>query len=135
MVEVRPEASSWQSMPLAGNQVRGLSASPALRDEVQTAVDGMGLLVDHAGSVDEAQKFCTGGLPHAMLYDGRFTGEALGKLQAQLHEQAPDLVFIEIKPQGERFAASTDTAAARVGADALRGLLPAALAFELTRSL
>jgi hypothetical protein len=81
--------------PLAGYHLLLLGRRD-VRALVRGAVAGHDLLIDHASGIEEAQAFCAGGLPHAIVYDEMLAGERLDTMRDKLHRQAAALVFIEV---------------------------------------
>jgi len=137
-VEYDPAAlASAVTRPVAGSQVLVLAARAEVRARVRDAVRHMGLMVDFVASVEEARDFCLGGLPHAMVYESSLAGDRFEVLHAELLRDAPALAFIELGEEGDAFAVSGFGGAevAHVGREAIATGLPAALVFELSRSL
>ncbi len=130
-------APSTNSKPLAGSHVLVLAAERELRQQVRDAIRGMGLIIDAAGSVEEAAEFCREGLPHAIVFEARLRSDALDALREAIAADAPDFVWVEIAEEANLFEISgfSGSACARVGRDAIAGSLPSALMFELSKGL
>jgi hypothetical protein len=96
----------------------------------------MGLMVDYVGSVDEARQFCSGGLPHAIVYEAALAGENFRKLRAEWTREVPALAFIEIAEQGRELQVSDlgGQRTSRIGRDVIVSALPSALSFELSKA-
>ena len=125
------------SKPLAGSHVLVLASRREIRVQVREALRHMGLLVDFVASVDEAIAFCGEGLPHALVFEAVLSCGRFDDLRAQILEEVPDFVFIEIAEEGNELEVSgfSSSGMARVGRDALESSLPSALLFELSRGL
>ncbi len=134
-LEAEAERMGGNSRPLAGCQLLIVSANRDLRNDAQTAVRQMGMLVDVVGSVAEAEQFCREGLPHAMLFDAALTDDALLQLVASVSREAPDVAFVEMFDGEHRTQLSTATrdGVARISRRNLPDALPSLLMFELSR--
>jgi hypothetical protein len=108
-----------------------------MRQRIRGAIGSMGLIVDFVNSVEEAQEFCAGGLPHAIVHASALGGARFDALQEEIRREVPDFVFIEIPEDGHAFQVSgfNGAACARVGFDAIESGLPSALMFELSKNL
>ncbi|MEO7337507.1 MAG: hypothetical protein ABIV63_13085 [Caldimonas sp.] len=135
--DVDDDVTSTNSKALAGSHVLVISARRELRIEIREAVKKMNLLVDFVGSVKEAAVFCKEGLPHAIIFESLQAGERFTSFRDELLAEVPSLVFIEIVEEGSAFEMSglNGATAARVGRPVIGASLPAALMFELTKSL
>ena len=104
---------------------------------IRDALRNMSMLVDFVGSIDEAASFCKEGLPHAIIVDSIQKGSRFTNFRQEILDEVPDFVFIEILEQGSTFEMSGTNGAtlARIGRDVIASSLPAALMFELSRSL
>ncbi len=60
----------------------------------------MNLLMDFVGSVKEAADFCKEGLPHAVIVESAQLGERYAAFRAEILDEVPDFVFIEIVEDG-----------------------------------
>jgi len=129
--------STLNSKPLAGSHVLVLASRRELRLQVREAIGHMGLVLDFVTSVDELREFCSGGLPHAIVYESVLSGERLDQLRHDIQADLPTFVFIEIVEQGDVFQMSNfeGLSLARVGRDVLHSALPSALVFELSKNL
>ena len=136
-LEAEAERMGGNSRPLAGCQLLILSASRELRAEAQAAVRHMGMLVDTASSVADAEQFCQEGLPHALLFDAALRNEQLLQLIAGVTRDAPDFSFVEMFDGEHRTQLSTATSdgVARISRRHLPDALPSLLMFELGRRL
>lgn len=130
-------APSTNHQPLAGNQVLVVASRRELRLQIRDAIKDMGLVIDLVSSVNQAVDFCTESLPHAIIFESALHGDKLKQLHAELLDEVPDIVFIEILEEGHRFETSgfDHTSMAKVGRDALGTALPSLLVYELSNSL
>ncbi|MES2889190.1 MAG: hypothetical protein V4739_14435 [Pseudomonadota bacterium] len=128
---------STQHQPVAGNQVLVVGARRELRAEIKEAIKDMGLVIDLVSSVNQAVDFCTESLPHAVIFESALRGDKLRQLQAELLDEVPDMVFIEILEEGNRFETSgfDHASMAKVGRGALATALPSVLVYELSNSI
>jgi hypothetical protein len=124
------------SQPLAGRHVLVVAARRELRNLVREALRPMGLMLDFVPSLEEAQQLCSGGLPHAVIYDGTLAGDRFERLRDEMWAEVASIAFIRIAEQGKAFEVLNvgGRQFASVGRDALIGSLPAALLFELSRT-
>lgn len=131
-----PGATAPRALQLAGHQVLALAVRLELRNLVREALRPAGVLLDFAASIDEARSFCGEGLPHALIYEDAFAGEAFEQLRRQLQQQAPQLAFVRIVDDGRAFELRQvgGRTQACVGRDAIVRELRAALQFELERA-
>lgn len=129
-----PAALDIQS--LAGHHVLAMTAQREVRSLVHEALRPLGVLLDFVATVDEARLFCEGGLPHALVYESALANEPFERLRAELHAEAPRLVFICIVEHGRAFEVLSvgGRPLCCVGRDAIVESLPAALAFEMART-
>lgn len=129
-------ASPHNSRPQAGSHVLVLASRRELRTQVRDAVRHMGLMLDFVGSIDEAREFCTGGLPHAVVYESALGGARFEQWHQELLGEMMDLVFVAIEEDGNAFEVSGfRSPVARVGRNSLATALPSVLAFELSRKV
>ena len=130
-------AHSGNSKALAGSHVLVIASRREMRAMIRDALRNMSMLVDFVGSIDEAISFCKDGLPHAIIVESIQRGGRFTSFRDEILEEVPDFVFIEILEQGSTFEMSGTNGAtmARVGRDVVATSLPAALMFELSRSL
>lgn len=128
---------STQHQPVAGNQVLVVGSRRELRLEIKEAIKDMGLVIDLVSSVNQAVDFCTESLPHAVIFESALRGDKLRQLQAELLDEVPDMVFIEILEEGNRFETSgfDHASMAKVGRGALASALPSVLVYELSNSI
>lgn len=128
--------STPDSRPMAGSHVLVVAPPGDLRSRVHDAIRRTGMIIDFSASVTEARAFCAEGLPHAIVYDVALADAALEGLRAELQQQAPGLVFVEVGRQGKTWeACGPGAACAQVGLDAVASGLPAVLVMELTKNL
>ncbi|MED5620319.1 hypothetical protein [Ideonella sp. BN130291] len=129
--------SSLNSKPLAGSHVLVVASRREVRSQVREAIAHMGLILDFVTSIDEAREFCSGGLPHAVVYEAVLGGERLEHLRQEIQQEVPDLVFVEIVEEGDVFQVSGfgGPPVARVGREGLHSALPSVLVFELSKGL
>ena len=94
----------------------------------------MGLMADFATSVEEAQKLCADGLPHAVIYEAAIAGDHFERLRNEMLAELPTLVFVRIAEQGKAFKVLIlgGRQFASVGRNAIMSALPQALTFELS---
>jgi hypothetical protein len=135
--ELDDEASSTNSKALAGSHVLVISSRRDLRIEIRDALKNMNLLMDFVGSIKEAVDFCNEGLPHAVIVESAQLGDHYATFRDGIVAEFPDFVFIEVLEEGTTFEMSglNGATAARVGRAVVASSLPAALMFELSKSL
>ena len=128
---------SGNSKALAGSHVLVVASRREVRVLIRDALRNMSMLVDFVNSVDEAVSFCKDGLPHAIIIDSIQRGGRFTSFRDEILTEVPDFVFVEILEQGSTFEMSGTNGAtmARIGRDVVASSLPAALMFELSRSL
>jgi hypothetical protein len=128
---------SGNSKALAGSHVLVVASRREVRVLIRDALRNMSMLVDFVSSVDEAASFCKEGLPHAIVIESIQRGSRFTSFRDEILAEVPDFVFIEILEQGSTFEMSGTNGAtmARIGRDVVASSLPAALMFELSRSL
>ena len=128
---------SGNSKALAGSHVLVVASRRVVRVLIRDALRNMSMLVDFVSSVDEAVHFCKDGLPHAIIVESIQRGGRFTSFREEILSEVPDFVFIEILEQGSTFEMSGTNGAtmARIGRDVVASSLPAALMFELSRSL
>jgi CheY-like chemotaxis protein len=130
-----PSSMSHNSQPLAGRHVMVVAQRREIRNLVRETLRPLGLMLDFAATVEEARHLCTGGVPHAMVYEATLGGDRLDALRAELLADMPSLAFIQIAEQGRAFEVLNigGSQVASVGREAITEALPAALMFELAR--
>jgi len=128
---------SGNSKALAGSHVLIVASRREVRVLIRDALRNMSLLIDFVSSVDEAASFCKEGLPHAIIIESIQKGGRFTHFRDEILEEVPGFVFIEILEQGSTFEMSGTNGArmARIGRDVIASSLPAALMFELSKSL
>jgi hypothetical protein len=131
-----PFAPAVSAKPLAGSQVLVVASRREVRLQVRDAIRNMGLVVDFAGSIDEAREFCMGGLPHAIVIESVLRGARFNNFRQEIKVSEPSVVFIELIEEGSVFEISGfgGLDMARVGRDAIGSSLPSALMFELAKT-
>lgn len=132
-----PAMHATSTRPLAGASLLVIEPRRERRMQVREAVQHLGLILDFAGSVEEARDFCHGGLPHTIAYAALVRGLRLDILKSEILTSVPDFPFIEIEEQGTVLEISDGAGRpiAKVGRDALARTLPAALVHELGKRL
>lgn len=130
-------APSGNSQPLAGSHVLVIASRREMRVLIRDALLNMSLIIDFVNSVDEAAAFCREGLPHAVIIESSQAGEPFTQFRAEIANEVPDFVFIEIVEEGTVFEMSgfSGSSMTRVGREVLASSLPSALMFELSKSL
>lgn len=130
-------AHSGNSKALAGSHVLVVASRRELRVLVRDALRNMGMLVDFVANIEEAASFCKEGLPHAIIFESIQRGQRFRTFADEIRGEVPEFVFVEILEQGTLFEMSGTNGAtmARIGRDVVAASLPAALMFELSRSL
>lgn len=128
---------SGNSKALAGSHVLVIASRREVRVLIRDALRNMSMLVDFVSSVDEAVSFCKEGLPHAIIVESIQKGGRFSHFRDEILAEVPAFVFIEILEQGTTFEMSGTNGAkmARIGREVIGSSLPAALMFELSRSL
>jgi hypothetical protein len=128
---------SSNSKPLAGSHLLIVTPRHELREQLQSAVRHMGLIIDMVNSADEAAQFCLEGLPHGVLFESAQRGSAFDRLRADLLREVPEFSFIEVLDGEQLTQLSTATAdgMARISRQHLADALPSMLLFELSKSL
>jgi DNA-binding response OmpR family regulator len=118
---------------MVGRHVLVIAARREIRNGVRDTLRAMGLMVDYVGSTDEAREFCTGGLPHAIIYEAALAGENFRKLRAEWTREVPSLAFIEIAEEGRELEVCNISGqrTSRIGRDVIADALASALTFEL----
>lgn len=128
---------SGNSKALAGSHVLVIASRREVRVAIRDALRNMSMLVDFVSTVDEAASFCREGLPHAIIVESIQKGGRFSNFREEIVAEVPGFVFIEILEQGSTFEMSGTNGArmARIGRDVIASSLPAAMMFELSRSL
>lgn len=128
-------AQAYSAQPLAGRHVVVLAARREVRNIVRDALQPMGLMVDFASSLLEAQELFADGLPHAVIYEASLGGDRFQRLRSEMLAEVPSLAFIQIAEHGKAFEVleAGGYPYASVGREAISESLPAALLFELSR--
>jgi DNA-binding NtrC family response regulator len=131
-----PTTQSAAAQPLAGHHVLVLATRREVRNLIRQALRPMGLMLDFAGSVEEARLVCADGLPHALVYEASLGGSRFERLRDEMLDQLPTLAFVRVEEDGR--AVEVINAGNRqitsVGRDAIIQSLPAALQDELARN-
>ena len=130
-----PAGLPLNSQPMVGRHVLVVASRRETRNGVRETLRSMGLMIDYVASVDEAQQFCSGGLPHAIVYEAGLAGENFRRLRAEWSRDVPSLAFIEIAEQGRELEVSDfgGQRTSRIGRDVIVSALPSALMFELSK--
>ncbi len=128
---------SGNSKALAGSHVLVVASRREVRVLIRDALRNMSMLVDFVGNIEEAASFCKEGLPHAIIFESIQRGQRFQAFRDEILSEVPAFVFVEILEQGSTFEMSGTNGAtmARIGRDVIAGSLPAALMFELSRTL
>jgi uncharacterized protein with HEPN domain len=131
-----PGSTGPNSQPMVGRHVLVIASRRETRNAVRDTLRSMGLMVDYVGSIDEARQFCSGGLPHAILFEAALAGENFRKLRAEWSQDVPTLAFIEISEQGRELEVHDigGQRTSRIGRDVIASALPSALMFELSKA-
>jgi uncharacterized protein with HEPN domain len=131
-----PGNTGPNSQPMVGRHVLVIASRRETRNAVRDTLRSMGLMVDYVGSIDEARQFCSGGLPHAILFEAALAGENFRKLRAEWSQDVPTLAFIEISEQGRELEVHDigGQRTSRIGRDVIASALPSALMFELSKA-
>jgi hypothetical protein len=130
-----PGLTGPNSQPMLGRHVLVIASRRETRNCVRDTLRSMGLMVDYVASIDEAREFCSGGLPHAILFEAALAGENFRKLRTEWCREVPTLAFIEIAEQGRELEVSDigGQRTSRIGRDVIASALPSALMFELSK--
>jgi hypothetical protein len=118
------------------NHVLVLATRREVRNQVRESIRHMGLTIDNAASVEEAQIFSAETPPQAVVYEAALgVGPGFTNWRDSLLARAPRTVFIEISEEGRAMEIVTVDGhhVTRVGRDAVVRSLPSALSFELAR--
>jgi hypothetical protein len=129
-------ATGPNTQPLVGRHVLVIAGRRETRNSVRETLRPMGLMVDYVGTVEEAREFCSGGLPHAIVYEAALAGQNFRRLRADWSRDVPSLAFIEIGEQGRALEVCNlgGQRTSRVGRDVVASALPNALTFELIQA-
>lgn len=130
-----PGAGAVNSQPMVGRHVLVIASRRETRNVVRETLRPMGLMVDYVASIDEAREFCSGGLPHAIVFEAALAGETLRALRASWQRGVPSLAYIEITEHGRKleFSDIGGQRTAHLGRDVLASGLASALLCELAR--
>ena len=82
--------------PLAGSSILLISQDIALLNQIQAALQPMGMIIDIVPGMVEARQFCLEGLPHAIVFESRQRSKAFEQLHAELLRDVPEFCFIEL---------------------------------------
>lgn len=128
---------SINSKPLAGSHVLIISQRRELRAQIQVAIQHMGLIVDLAGSMAEANQFCLEGLPHGIVFESGLRSAEFEQLFDEVMREVPDFCFVEVLDEQHLTQLSTATAdgMARISRLHLDDALASVLMFELSKGL
>ncbi len=128
-------ATAPNSQPMVGRHVLVIASRRETRNCIRETLRSTGLMVDYVSTVDEAREFCSGGLPHAIVFEAGLAGEHFRKLRADWSSEVPSLAFIEISEQGRELEVSDlgGHRTSRIGRDVIVAALPSALMFELAK--
>ena len=131
-----PGHGAPNSQPMVGRHVLVIASRRETRNAVRDTLRPMGLMVDYVASVDEARQFCSGGLPHAIVFEAALAGENFCRLRAEGSRELPALAFIEITEQGRELEVIDlgGQRSSRIGRDVIASALPSALMFELAQA-
>ena len=131
-----PGNTGPNSQPMVGRHVLVIAGRRETRNAVRDTLRTMGLMVDYVATVDEARQFCSGGLPHAILFEAALAGENFRQLRAEWSREVPALAFIEIAEQGRELEVHDigGQRTSRIGRDVIASALPSALMFELVKA-
>ena len=129
------DAGAANSQPMVGRHVLVIASRRETRNVVRETLRPMGLMVDYVASIDEAREFCSGGLPHAIVFEAALAGATLRALRASWQREVPSLAYIEIAEHGRSLEVSDvgGQRTAHVGRDVLASGLASALVCELAR--
>ncbi len=135
--ELEDPAPSHNSKPLAGCHLLIVSPRREVRQEIQSAVRHMGLIIDAVGSMDEALQFCEEGLPHGIAFEQSLRDADFDRLRADITGEVPGFSFIEVMDGDQQTQLSTATAdhLARISRQNLQDALPSVLLFELSKAI
>ena len=131
-----PGNTGPNSQPMVGRHVLVIAGRRETRNAVRDTLRTMGLMVDYVATVDEARQFCSGGLPHAILFEAALAGDNFRQLRAEWSREVPALAFIEIAEQGRELEVHDigGQRTSRIGRDVIASALPSALMFELAKA-
>lgn len=120
---------------IAGCQVLVLSARRETRQRLREALQGQDLLIDYVSTSSAAIQYCEDGAPQMLVYESSLDGEALRSLRQRLSRLVSGVAMIEILPQGQQceMGDGTPDGVTRLGAEALRQMLPPVMALEMAR--
>jgi CheY-like chemotaxis protein len=131
----RPEEVAYDTLALAGRHVVVLAGRREVRNVVREALRPLGLMVDFAATLEEAQALLAEGLPHAVVYEASLGGGRFDKMRNDMLSEVSNLAFIQLAEQGKGFQVLNlgGRQITSVGRDGILESLPAALMFELSR--
>lgn len=120
---------------IAGCQVLVLAARRETRQRLREALQGQDLLIDYVSTSSAAIQYCEDGAPQMLLYESSFEGEPLRALRQRLSRLVSGVAVVEIVPQGQQceMGDGTPDGVTRLGAEALRQMLPPVMALEMAR--
>ena len=128
-----PAFAAAAVMPPVGSHVLVVAGQRELRNAVRESLRRFAVMLDFAASIDEAGRFCSLGLPQAIVYEGGLAGAE--PLRLRLQQELPSLAFIRVSEGGpavevsQRGCQGTTT----VSREAIIGSLPGALGYEMGR--
>ncbi len=123
--------------PLAGLRILLISNDPLVHGEVDGAGRLLGLRVDTAATVPQAQHYVKLDMPHLIIIDERLRDDAFDRLLQEIKNMDPNFGFLEITDDADTFEISSwmSDSMTRVSRDILRAQLPSVLTLELARAL
>ncbi len=129
--------ASASAQPLAGAHVLVIASRRETRLLIRDAVKPMGLVVDFVQTIAEADEFCRGGLPNAIIIESVLAGHRFEELRQSIVSEVPGFVIISIEEEGRGLELRAQSGRDRtlLGRDAVLESLPTALYFELAGPL
>ncbi|MGH8830682.1 MAG: hypothetical protein ACREXV_06280, partial [Polaromonas sp.] len=108
--------------PLAGLRILLISNAPLVHGEVDGAGRLLGLRVDTAATVPQAQHYVKLDMPHLIIIDERLRDDAFNRLLQEIKNMDPNFGFLEISDDANTFEISSwmSDSMTRVSRDILR---------------
>jgi len=121
---------------MGGRHVLLISAQRDVRSKIREALRPVGMMISFVGRLEEAERFCHDGLPHAVVVEAAMGGERFEPLRAAMLAEVPTLAFVQTASEGKSFEVLNiaDRQFASVGRDGIVQSLPGAMLYEMAAS-